>query len=150
MLRLIARSNVQIRHGYRFGRSMGTVPSGPSLFDALDTFTRRHVAPDRKEEKQMLKALGYQSMKDFEKAAVPEHIRVDAVSVSDTSIPPLSESELLRRAADLASTNKVAKSYIGMGYHNAVVPPVILRNVRSLLLSRALSSDNDPQDRHNR
>lgn len=29
----------------------------------------------------------------------------------------------------MASKNKVLKSYIGMGYYNTHVPPVILRNV---------------------
>lgn len=80
----------------------------------------------------MLEALGFQSMKEFERAAVPDHIRVDEASVSDASIPPLSESQLLLRAAELAGKNNVFKSYIGMGYHTAVVPPVILRNVRYL------------------
>ncbi len=34
---------------------------------------------------------------------------------------------LLRR--ELASKNKVLKSYIGMGYYNTHLPPVILRNL---------------------
>jgi glycine dehydrogenase len=29
----------------------------------------------------------------------------------------------------MASKNKVLKSYIGMGYHNTHIPPVILRNL---------------------
>ncbi|KAF8323043.1 glycine dehydrogenase [Clavulina sp. PMI_390] len=102
---------------------------GPSIFDSLDTFTRRHVGPDRKEEKHMLSSLGYGSMAEFEDAAVPAHIRVASSTVSDTSIPALSESELLQRASELASKNEIFKSYIGMGYHTAVVPPVILRNI---------------------
>lgn len=110
-------------------RMASAAASGPSLFDPLDTFTRRHVGPDRKEEKKMLSALGYGSMSEFENAAVPAPIRVASSIVSDFSIAPLSESELLQRASELASKNEVFKSYIGMGYHTAVVPPVILRNV---------------------
>lgn len=78
----------------------------------------------------MLAALGYGSMAEFESAAVPHPIRVSANTVSDESIPPLSESQLLARATELAGKNDVFKSYIGMGYHTAVVPPVVLRNVR--------------------
>ena len=63
----------------------------------------------------MLEALGFQSMKEFERAAVPDHIRVDEASVSDASIPPLSESQLLLRAAELAGKNNVFKSYIEWG-----------------------------------
>lgn len=110
----------------------------PSLFDPLDTFTRRHVGPDRKEEQKMLSALGYGSMSEFEDAAVPAPIRVASSSVSDSSIAPLSEAELLQRASELASKNEVFKSYIGMGYHTAVVPPVILRNVCLLSSSASL------------
>lgn len=29
----------------------------------------------------------------------------------------------------MASKNKVNKSYIGMGYHNTMLPPVIARNL---------------------
>ena len=93
----------------------------------------------------MLSALGYASMTEFENAVVPAHLRVASDSVSDWSIPSLSESELLRRAGELAAKNEIFKSYIGMGYHTAVVPPVILRNVRAgrfsipILLSQYLT-----------
>ena len=78
----------------------------------------------------MLSKLGYDSMDAFIADTVPEKIRTSATAVSDESIPALSESELFRRAKELGKANKAFKSYIGMGYHNAVVPPVILRNVR--------------------
>lgn len=115
----------------RLSATMATGKREPSLFDSLDTFTHRHVGPDEIESDKMLSALGYSSMVHFIKDAVPAHIRVDPKNVSDESIPPLSESQLLERASYLASKNNVYKSYIGMGYHTAVVPPVILRNVRA-------------------
>lgn len=77
----------------------------------------------------MLSTLGYDSMDAFVSEAIPSKIRVSATSVSNDSIPAYSESELYYRAKELANQNKSFKSYIGMGYHNAVVPPVILRNV---------------------
>lgn len=101
-----------------------------SLFKPLDTFAERHIGPDASEQKKMLDALGYESMDAFIDASVPPSIRLSASPVNDTDIPALSESELLERARTLAKANKPFKSYIGMGYHNAVVPPVILRNVR--------------------
>lgn len=76
----------------------------------------------------MLGKLGFDSMDKFIGEAVPSKIRVSTASVD--SIPALSESELHARAKTLAGQNKPFKSYIGMGYHCAVVPPVILRNVR--------------------
>ncbi|KIM23950.1 hypothetical protein M408DRAFT_332015 [Serendipita vermifera MAFF 305830] len=100
-----------------------------ALFKPLDTFERRHVGPDASEVNKMLTKLGYQTMAEFVEDAVPQKIRIASTTVDDASIRPYSESELLKRARDLAKVNKPARSYIGMGYWNAVVPPVILRNV---------------------
>jgi len=104
-------------------------PASDSLFKPLDTFERRHVGPDANEVNKMLDNLGYRTMEDFINDAVPQKIRIASNTVNDDSIPPYSESELLKRARDLAKVNKPFRSYIGMGYWNAVVPPVILRNV---------------------
>ena len=41
----------------------------------------------------------------------------------------LGESEALARARAVASKNKVFRSFIGMGYHDTITPPVILRNI---------------------
>ena len=41
----------------------------------------------------------------------------------------LSESEALDKLKYIANLNIVNKSYIGMGYHNTLVPNVILRNI---------------------
>lgn len=80
----------------------------------------------------MLKALGYQTMEAFVEDTVPQHIRIPASVVSNEAIPSLTESEMIKRARELANMNKAYRSFIGMGYHNAVVPKVIQRNVRRL------------------
>lgn len=79
----------------------------------------------------MLSKLGFESMDAFIGATVPPKIRVSTETVNNASIPALSESELSARVKALGGENKPFKSYIGMGYHSAVVPPVILRNVGS-------------------
>lgn len=104
-----------------------------NAFRSLDTFPNRHIGPSNDESTKMLTSLGYSSMDDFIKDTVPPSIRLTANPLDNHSIPSLSESELYRRAKQVASANKVMRSYIGMGYHNAVVPPVILRNVRLFL-----------------
>ncbi|KAF8506761.1 glycine dehydrogenase [Russula emetica] len=102
-------------------RGLATAKPPTSLFSALDTFSDRHIGPDNAEATYMLSKLGYSSMEAF--------IRIPTDAISDKAIGALSEAELLRRAKRLGAENKPFKSYIGMGYHNAVVPPVILRNV---------------------
>lgn len=77
----------------------------------------------------MLAALGYSSMDAFIADSVPKSIRIEDAVVSDESIRPYSDAEFLRRATEIAGMNKIYKTYIGMGYNEAVVPGVILRNV---------------------
>lgn len=110
-------------------RGLATAKPPTSLFSALDTFSDRHIGPDNAEAGYMLSKLGYSSMEAFVNDAVPPKIRIPADEISDKAIGALSEAEFLRRAKLLGEENKPFKSYIGMGYHNAVVPPVILRNV---------------------
>src|SRR5487761_495425 len=110
-------------------RGLAAAKQPASLFSALDTFSDRHIGPDNAEAAYMLSKLGYSSMDAFVNEAVPPKIRIPADAISDKTIGPLSETELLRRAKLLGAENKPFKNYIGMGYHNAVVPAVILRNV---------------------
>ena len=43
--------------------------------------------------------------------------------------PKTAELELANRVEDLASKNKLHRSYIGLGYHNTIMPLVIKRNI---------------------
>lgn len=110
-------------------RGLASLKPAPSLFAPLDTFPERHIGPDDDEAFKMLSHLGYDSMHAFIADTVPPKIRVSTTLVDNISIPSLSESQLHDRAKKLAGENKAFKSYIGMGYHCAVVPSVILRNV---------------------
>lgn len=110
-------------------RGLASLKQPASLFAPLDTFKERHIGPDDGETSTMLKQLGYDSMEAFIADTVPQHIRISNTTLTNETIPVLSESELQAAAKALGKLNKAFKSYIGMGYHNAVVPPVILRNV---------------------
>ena len=116
-----------LRSRYVLARTLATANATP--FAALDTFVERHIGPDDKDATYMLKQLGYESMDAFVAATVPAHIRVSQDAITDATFPPHSESELIQKAKALGRENKLFKSYIGMGYHNTVTPPVILRNV---------------------
>lgn len=110
-------------------RGLATIKPPANLFSPLDIFSERHIGPDDHETSLMLSKLGYPSMDPFIHDTVPARIRVSPQSLDNSVIPMLSESELHARAQALGAQNMRFKSYIGMGYHSAVVPPVILRNV---------------------
>ncbi|KAF9454111.1 glycine dehydrogenase [Macrolepiota fuliginosa MF-IS2] len=110
-------------------RGFASIKKPASLFDPLDTFSERHIGPDDTEASKMLEAIGYKTMDDFIDATVPPKIRIASNTISNESIKPFSESQLLAKAKALGDQNKMFKNFIGMGYHCAVIPPVILRNV---------------------
>jgi glycine dehydrogenase len=91
-----------------------------------DVFQPRHIGPDAQETEQMLEAIGVESLDRLIDETVPASIR----RKGEMNIPAaLTESEMLSRLGELASKNKVYKSYIGLGYYGTLVPPVVQRNV---------------------
>jgi glycine dehydrogenase len=91
-----------------------------------DTFVRRHIGPRPTELAEMAQLCGYKSLEQLVAAAVPPVIR--ASSPSDLPAP-LSETEALARLRTIAAKNVVARSFIGLGYHDTITPPVIQRNI---------------------
>lgn len=74
----------------------------------------------------MLMVLGYSSIDDLIDAAVPAAIRLKA----PLDLPfAKGEHQTLAELRDIAARNKVYRSFIGMGYHDCIVPPVIQRNI---------------------
>ncbi len=97
-------------------------------------FASRHIGPRPEDIEQMLETLGYTSMEDFIEDVVPADIRLSSplsLDIDGKNAPEqgLSEYEVLDALKHLASQNRVYRSYIGMGYHNCFVPPVIQRNI---------------------
>ncbi|MDE0638798.1 MAG: aminomethyl-transferring glycine dehydrogenase [Candidatus Poribacteria bacterium] len=98
------------------------------------TFADRHIGPRHEDIEQMLETLGYTSMANFIEDVVPADIRLSSplsldIDGKTTCSQGLSESEVLDTLKQLASQNQVSRSYIGMGYYNCFVPPVIQRNI---------------------
>jgi glycine dehydrogenase len=90
------------------------------------TFERRHNGPGDPEISRMLDAIGYDSLDELVDAAIPESIRHRA----PLELPAgASEYEALRELRELAARNLVLRSYLGMGYHGTITPPVIQRKV---------------------
>ena len=89
-------------------------------------FVDRHIGPRADDQAAMLATLGYGSLAELVDAAVPKVIR----EPEPPRLPaPLSETAALDRLRVLAAHNEVYKSLIGLGYHDTITPPVILRNV---------------------
>ena len=91
-----------------------------------ETFVPRHVGPSDAEIREMAETLGYASLDDFIDAVVPDTIRFRGTL--DIG-PARTEHDVLNEIRGLAKKNKVFRSYLGMGYSDTLVPPVIQRNV---------------------
>ena len=91
-----------------------------------NSFQRRHIGPDENEQKQMLDVIGIKSLDQLIKETIPKDIRLQkSLDLED----PMSEYEYLNHIEELSKKNKIFKSYIGLGYHEAIVPSVIKRNI---------------------
>ena len=98
----------------------------PSPIEPTEIFSQRHIGPDETDLVAMLKVVGARSLDELVSQTVPSSIHSSAPLDLP---PPLSEYQLLAEARRLASHNRVFRSYIGVGYHDCIVPPVIKRNI---------------------
>ncbi|MGQ0537476.1 MAG: aminomethyl-transferring glycine dehydrogenase [Gemmatimonadaceae bacterium] len=103
-----------------------TTSSPPHPLTESDTFVRRHIGPSPADVQAMLDELGYPSLDAFIDAAVPAGIRMRRPL---RIAAPRTEHDVLHEVANIAEQNSVFRSYLGMGYHDTLVPPVIQRNV---------------------
>ncbi|NTS78357.1 aminomethyl-transferring glycine dehydrogenase [Catenovulum sp. SM1970] len=91
-----------------------------------DAFVQRHIGPDEAEQQHMLATLGATSLDELIAQTVPENILLEKpMQIGDAQ----TEESVLGYLKQVASQNKLYKSYIGMGYSDTLVPNVILRNV---------------------
>lgn len=74
----------------------------------------------------MLETIGFDSFEALAKSTVPPNILTSKTLDLE---PSRTESEALNHLKKMAKKNKVMKSYIGAGYYDTQVPPVILRNM---------------------
>jgi len=91
-----------------------------------NSFQRRHIGPNTKEQGEMLATIKVANLEQLISETVPDNIRLK--NELDLA-PALSEYEYLAHIKKLSEKNKVFKSYIGLGYHEAIVPSVIQRNI---------------------
>lgn len=92
-----------------------------------DKFVNRHIGTFSPEtEKEMLAAIGVNSLDELIDQTVPENIRKQ----DKLNLPAaLSEFEYLKKLKTIAQKNKVFRSYIGLGYYGTITPAAIRRNI---------------------
>ena len=89
-------------------------------------FSDRHIGINNLDKINMLEYVGSKSIKELISETIPENIRLK----KEMNLKPaLSESKYLSHIDKLGSKNKIYKSYIGLGYNEAIVPSVIKRNI---------------------
>src|SRR3546814_6481227 len=81
-------------------------------------FADRHIGPGEEETAAVLEKIGVSSLDQLIAESVPPAIRLD----KPLQLPPAeTEDEYLRRTRQIASRNKVFRSYIGQGYYDTIV-----------------------------
>ncbi|MFN5209046.1 MAG: aminomethyl-transferring glycine dehydrogenase [Bacteroidota bacterium] len=89
-------------------------------------FQHRHIGPSAAEQKDMLQAIGVNSVETLISQTVPEGIRLKKpLNIGK----PLSEPAFEKHLKGIAAKNKLFTSMIGQGYYNTFVPNVIRRNI---------------------
>src|ERR1700716_4288979 len=89
-------------------------------------FSRRHIGPSPEDQQRMLSMLGYASLDELARAAVPASILLG----SDLDLPAaLPEIDVLAELRELGHGNRVMTTMIGLGYYGTHTPQVVLRKV---------------------
>ncbi len=108
------------------GFDSGDSVTGGSMAMLTHQFSHRHIGPTIADVSHMLEVLGVGSVDELIDEAVPSRI----LERREPDLPaPLDEREALAELRRLAGRNRPLTSLIGLGYHNTITPPVILRNV---------------------
>ena len=91
-----------------------------------DSFEKRHIGVSHSDLKEMLQHIKVDSLDQLIDETIPPKIRL----TEEIDIPEsISEFEYLNELKNIASKNKVFKSYIGQGYYNTITPSPLLRNI---------------------
>jgi len=91
-----------------------------------NNFILRHNGPRPGEISGMLDSMGVSSLDELINQTIPASIRLKTeLGLGDG----MNEYEVVKHLREIASKNKVFKSFIGLGYYNSITPGVILRNI---------------------
>ena len=91
-----------------------------------DKFVERHIGPNEEEQKKMLAKINASSIDQLLEETIPASIRLEAPLDLESGI---SEHEFLKHIQALGEKNSNFTNFIGLGYHPAITPAVIQRNI---------------------
>ncbi len=91
-----------------------------------DSFKLRHIGPDEKDLNNMLSTIKVDSVEQLILETIPDDILLKKPLNLAVA---MSEQEYSAHIQQLSAKNKVFKTYIGLGYHEACLPAVIQRNI---------------------
>lgn len=91
-----------------------------------NAFALRHIGPRPEDMAEMLKTIKADSIDQLINETFPDTIRLK----EDLNLAPaMTEYEYLSHIQALGNKNKIFRTFIGLGYNEAVVPAAIIRNV---------------------
>lgn len=91
-----------------------------------DKFVNRHNGPRKNDIKAMLDTIDAGSVDELIDQTIPAAIRLK----KPLNLPSgMAEYQYHKHLRGVAAKNKIFKTYIGLGYYNTIIPPVIQRNV---------------------
>ncbi len=91
-----------------------------------EVFASRHIGITERDFESMFETVGVENLEQLILETIPGDIRLK----QPLQIPQgISEHEFLTHIQNLSEKNKVFKSYIGLGYHESLIPSVIKRNI---------------------
>lgn len=91
-----------------------------------EQFTTRHVGPSIDDQQAMLSLLDCNNLQQLIEQVVPESIISDQPLKLTTKC---TEAQALKELRQIATGNKIFKSFVGQGYYGTLTPNVILRNI---------------------
>jgi glycine dehydrogenase len=91
-----------------------------------DSFALRHLGPRENDLPKMLDTIGVETLDQLIYETIPSDILLKKPLELEHI---MTEYEYANHIRVLGRTNKVFKSYIGLGYHPTIVPPAIQRNI---------------------
>ena len=92
----------------------------------IDNFLERHIGLSEGDIKEMCNIIGVNDLDELiEKAIIGKNLSKEEIKLPE----PLTEYEYLVHIKDIATKNKVFRSFIGLGFYRTHLPSVIKRNV---------------------